>query len=808
MYVTESTAGTTGTSTTSPDCTWYKDHTTPSTFTTTNTGSYVTLYFDNAANKNSQRNSLFEITIECVNCCTAPTLSGCPAGGELELGNTATLSVDAGATVSSWTSSNTGVATIDNGVVTPVSTGSTTITANVAATNGFCAATLKCYIDVVAPPCTTPALTNCPAGNMTSGDRLQLAWNTSATPTGWSSSNSSVVSVSSGGLITAKAEGSATITSTVAANGDYCAGTLSCTVNVSCRNSGKTLSFTNSPLSATVTSGETFYTTVSNTSGRTVTYSSSNTSVATVDADGVVHAVGEGNATITASIASWTSNDTTYCAINSSNSIAITVPPFSCSGSNTESTVGDGTSSSYYEGPIQTNTAYSYRQIIYTPSEVGCTSGEIKAIGFRYSGTYAMTNKTNVKIYMGETAKTEFDNTSDWIASGGLTLVYSGSLNCSAQDWKWFQLNTPYSYTGGNLVVAILDDSGVAESGNSYTFYVRNFTSLGYKQLRCYDAYSALNTSSLPTGYRGTTRPLTKFCMTCCEKITSPLTFALSASTVSVAAGGSATVTLTNGTGRTVAWHSDDESVATVSAATSGSSITATVTGVAEGTAHITATVTGWDNGSGTTYCDTTLTFTVTVSDGCAKIGDGTNWTSSYPIRTEEPGKYFYTQQIYYASDIISAGGCAGMVSDIKFYLYSGSALTLPVEIYMGSSTATSLADGWITDADLTQVYTGDLTLSTTGWVTVHLATPYNWDGEKNIVVAFRNTSATTGYDRYFYCTKVTGTTRIIYSGSSFSLSGTNTPPDGGTTTSSNQRPNIKFCINCCDLEATIEFGE
>ena len=151
-----------------------------------------------------------------------------------------------------------------------------------------------------------------------------------------------------------------------------------------------------------------------------------------------------------------------------------------------------------------------------------------------------------------------------------------------------------------------------------------------------------------------------------CTKISSPLTFSLSPTTGSVAAGGTTTATLTNGTGQTVAWSSDNTGVATVSAATSGSSITATITGVAEGTTNIKAKVTGWTSG-GTTYCDTTVTYTVTVSDGCTQIGSSTSSTSAYsPLYGND--RYSYVQMLYTNAEV---GSDACSITSIKFQYYT-----------------------------------------------------------------------------------------------------------------------------------------
>lgn len=112
----------------------------------------------------------------------------------------------------------------------------------------------------------------------------------------WSSSNTSVATVSSNGLITAVGVGSCTITVTTQDGGKTA--TCAVTVNpipvtgVSLNTSGQTISIGDTyQLVATVTP--------SNATNKAVTWSSSNTSVARVSSNGLVTAVGAGSAVIT-----------------------------------------------------------------------------------------------------------------------------------------------------------------------------------------------------------------------------------------------------------------------------------------------------------------------------------------------------------------------------------------------------------------------------------------------------------------------------------------------------------------------------
>ena len=113
----------------------------------------------------------------------------------------------------------------------------------------------------------------------------------------WSSSNTSIATVSSSGVVTAKAVGTATITATA---NDGSGKKATCSVTVKQYVTVVTLNKTSLSLNEGGSETLTATITPSTASDKSVTWSSTNTSVATVDQNGKVTAVSKGTATITA----------------------------------------------------------------------------------------------------------------------------------------------------------------------------------------------------------------------------------------------------------------------------------------------------------------------------------------------------------------------------------------------------------------------------------------------------------------------------------------------------------------------------
>lgn len=119
----------------------------------------------------------------------------------------------------------------------------------------------------------------------------------------FSSSDTSVASVNSDGLVSLLSEGSALITATKAADANYLAASTSYVINVARSNQFVTFSQTG-PIDLVAGATLTNQATAQGTGA--LTYSSSDTSVATVDSNGLVTVTGGGSAVITATVAADT----------------------------------------------------------------------------------------------------------------------------------------------------------------------------------------------------------------------------------------------------------------------------------------------------------------------------------------------------------------------------------------------------------------------------------------------------------------------------------------------------------------------
>ena len=143
----------------------------------------------------------------------------------LTKGNTATLTATVTPSGSTdrvtWTSSNTAVATVSNGVVTAVGNGSATITAKAGSKSATCSVT-------VTTPATGISLSQTSL-SLTKGNTATLT--ATVTPSGstdsvtWTSSNTSVATVSNG-VVTAVGNGSATITAKAGSKSATCSVTV------------------------------------------------------------------------------------------------------------------------------------------------------------------------------------------------------------------------------------------------------------------------------------------------------------------------------------------------------------------------------------------------------------------------------------------------------------------------------------------------------------------------------------------------------------------------------------------------------
>jgi hypothetical protein len=217
-----------------------------------------------------------------------------------------------------WSSSNTGVATINaSGLAAGVNDGSTTITAsyNGVTSNGITLTVNDPLTGIVISPSTVNL--DIYAGPISGQFTAQGTWASgdSASVTSmanWGSSNNSIVAIDGGGMATAAAEGSAYITASMD-------GVTSNQATVNVGSTPQVVSIIVSPSSATIDadgarqySATVYFNDGSNSVlTSSVTWNSSVPTVATIDASGLAEGVNNGSTIITASFDGVTSNSST-----------------------------------------------------------------------------------------------------------------------------------------------------------------------------------------------------------------------------------------------------------------------------------------------------------------------------------------------------------------------------------------------------------------------------------------------------------------------------------------------------------------
>jgi uncharacterized protein YjdB len=217
---------------------------------------------------------------------------------------TTTGGQDSSATIK-WVSSNPAIATVsDGGMVRLVAAGSAQISATAGTVTAVAVATCSQSPAPVATVRVTPNTASLTPGQYTPLTAVALdsmGNQLTGQPITWTSSNTSIATVSSSGIVTAVAVGAAVITAT--------SGSVSGVshVTVAAASPAPVASVTVSPASTSLTVGGTAQLSATDKDangnvlgGRSVTWSSSNSSAATVSTGGEVTAVAAGSATITA----------------------------------------------------------------------------------------------------------------------------------------------------------------------------------------------------------------------------------------------------------------------------------------------------------------------------------------------------------------------------------------------------------------------------------------------------------------------------------------------------------------------------
>ena len=350
-----------------------------------------------------------------------------------------------------WSSSNTSVATVStSGLITAKAKGSATITVTANDGSGKKA---TCTVTVIQPVTGISLNKTSTSINIGSTETLVATItpsNASNTGVTWSSSNTSVATVSTDGVVTPKAVGTVTITATATGNTSKKA---TCTVTVKRLATGISLNKSSTTLDAGTTETLVATVTPSDTSNKTVTWTSSNTSVATVSTSGVVTARSTGTATITAKTSDGTNKSAT-CTVTvqkAVTSIALNKTSLNLNAGNSE------TLTVTYTPSDATN-----KWVTWTSSNTNVatvnSSGRVTAV---HGGTATITATTSNNISKTCTVTVYEPVSSVSVSPSTYTINVGETVSLTPTISPSTASNKNVSYSSENSSVATVNSSGV-----------------------------------------------------------------------------------------------------------------------------------------------------------------------------------------------------------------------------------------------------------------------------------------------------------------------------------------------------------
>ncbi len=457
-----------------------------------------------------------------------------------------------------WTTTNGSVAVVSStGIVTAVSNGTTTIT--VTTKDG--SYTANCEITVAIPVSATDvaldktSITLTEAGQTTTLAAIVAPSNAANKNVTWESSDTSVATVSTDGVVTAVSNGTATITVTTV-DGSHKA---TCTVTVAIPVAVKGISLNKTSVtfnSAGQALGLEATVAPSNADNKNIVWTTSNGSVAVVSSSGVVTAVGNGTATIT--VTTEDGNYTAECEVTveipvSVNGVRLdkTSATLTAAGQTTTltATVSPSTAGNKAVTWESSNTSVA---TVVDGVVTAVSNGTAVITVTTKDGSYNAVCVVTVAIPVSVTGVT-LDKSSATLTAAGETITLTATVNPANAN------NSTVYWSTSNGSVAVVSNGVVTAVGNG-TATITVTTEDGNKSATCEV------TVAIPVKATGIVL----------DKTSATLTAIGATTTVT------ATVTPSNATDKSVRWISTDETVATVA--------DGVVTAVGEGTAIIVAT--------------------------------------------------------------------------------------------------------------------------------------------------------------------------------------------------------------------------
>lgn len=442
----------------------------------------------------------------------------------------------------------------------------------------------------------------------------------------------------------------------------------------------------------------------------------------------------------------------------------ITFRPTNCS----VVTIGDDSSTSTTEmSPLVMTSNYSLTQQIYTAEEIDM-EGAIYAVSFYYDNT-APFSMDNIRVFMKYVDRNEFANATDKEPLTADNLVWTGTFSATEAGWVTIYLDTPFDYDGASNLLVCLCDNTSGSFSNDY-----KFRSTSYDFYRCLYWYT--NSSSyIPDPYNNSTsysgsngrnyaRNNTQFDIL-------PVAYPRPVDLQATLTEGDATTASLSWTekGSATSWMVEYGTAADFTGASSltvNGTPTCNLTGLTPEVRYY-ARVKAVSGDSGSNWSKP-VNFRPT---NCLNIVIGdeatTNYSPYYPVTM--PYNYSLTEQIYTADEI----GIEGTIYSISFYYNSSYSFSMSnLKVYMMNVTRSvfiSNNNDKVSLYDNNLVWTGTLSASEPGWVTIDLDTPFEYNGNSNLLVAvYDNVNGCFTDNHRFLTTSCTGAKCLYWYSNSY----------------------------------------
>ncbi|MGB4309572.1 MAG: carboxypeptidase regulatory-like domain-containing protein [Candidatus Cloacimonadaceae bacterium] len=450
-------------------------------------------------------------------------------------------------------------------------------------------------------------------------------------------------------------------------------------------------------------------------------------------------------------------------------------------------TVTIGTGNKLERHPMDFGEPGSIFETIYYADELGFGSGTITSLTL-YNHFSVNVGSKHTKIYLGNTGRV--DLIAGPFQASELSLVFDGNIEYpQGENAINITFQTPYMYTGGNLV-ALFCYRGYNPPYHANQHF--KCQSRGcFRSLYLGNVGTHVDENNFPSGFSSGVVPQTTFAYTTDFVQNDLRALGLVGNlTPTVGVAASYTFHLTNNGEATQSNYtlklmdSNQVELASLAGPPIGSQQSLEVvipwTPVTQGAISIYGKIEFAQDEVPLNNCTATLNLEVKPTDVSA-ITIGAGEENGYlPLDLREYTGLFET--LYYPDEL---GGFTGLITALQFYNdFDSSTNNIPISIYMGTTTMNDLTAGWIPGNQLVPVFTGTIDLpSGTNVINIPLDEPFPYADGHNLVVAIhKHNLAPCYYHNPFKCQR-TERRRSLYSDYNYDYSDTTAPPAGNITT-------------------------